>query len=46
VIKLLRELVRRSDTSRVVVDKPGLHLELTAKNPAQTLDTAKESVSV
>jgi len=34
VIKLLRELVERSDTSRVVVDKPGFRLELAGDGPA------------
>ena len=44
VIKLLRELTRRSDTSRVVVDKPGFHLELTGERRAQTPGTTVNSV--
>jgi oxaloacetate decarboxylase alpha subunit len=44
VIKLLRELTRRSDASRVVVDKPGFHLELTGERRAQTPGTTVNSV--
>jgi oxaloacetate decarboxylase alpha subunit len=44
VIKLLRELVRRSDTSRVVASKPGLRLELSARQPAQTVGGAANNV--
>ena len=35
VIKLLREIAKRSDASRVVVDKPGFHLELSGDGSMQ-----------
>jgi oxaloacetate decarboxylase alpha subunit len=42
VMKLLRELTRRSDTSRVVIDKPGFRLELTGEHskPAEAVPRA------
>jgi oxaloacetate decarboxylase (Na+ extruding) subunit alpha len=35
VIKLLREIAKRSGASRVVVDKPGFHLELSGDGSMQ-----------
>jgi oxaloacetate decarboxylase alpha subunit len=40
ITKLIREATRRSNTSRIVIEKPGFHLELTG-DPSMQAEAAQ-----